>query len=88
MYILLEFAKGKQLKAWQWATTGLYDNSKHNFKISLLMSFQSIKVWQMDFKSKSKWSLNMLKVNLSHGNLNIMKLENFSPMGECFKNNH
>ncbi len=59
-----------------------------NIKISLLMSFQSIKVWQMDFKYKSKFSLNMLRVNLSHGNLNIMKLESCGAMGECFNNNH
>jgi hypothetical protein len=44
----------------------------------------------MDSKAKSRCHLGMLKVNKfkGHSSLNLKKLENYGPMGECLNNNH
>ena len=40
-------------------------------------------------KDKSRCHLGMLKGNkLRHTYLNVMKLENYDPTGECLNNNH
>jgi len=45
--------------------------------------------WPMGGKAKCRCQLGMLKVNkFRHSNLNLMKLENYGPTGECLKNNH
>ena len=42
----------------------------------------------MGGKAKSRCHLGMLKVNkLKHSHLNVMKLENYGPTGECLNNN-
>ncbi len=43
----------------------------------------------MSGKAKSRCHLGMLKVNkLRQSYLNVMKLENYGPKGECLNNNH
>jgi len=40
-------------------------------------------------KAKSRHCLGMLRANkLRHNSLNVMKLENYGPTGECLNNNH
>ncbi len=43
----------------------------------------------MGGKAKCRCRLGMLKLNkLRHNYLNVMKLENYGPTGECLNNNH
>jgi hypothetical protein len=45
--------------------------------------------WHMGDKAKSRCRLGRLKVkDLRHSNLNILKLEKWSQMRECFNNYH
>jgi len=45
--------------------------------------------WPMGVKANSRCRLDMLKVHkLRHSSLNVTKLENYGPTGECLNNNH
>ncbi len=50
---------------------------------------QTTKQWPIGGKIKSRCPLGMLKVNnLRHSYLNVMKLGNYGPKGECLNDNH
>jgi len=45
--------------------------------------------WPMGGKINSRCQLGMLKVSkLRHCHLNVMRLKNYDPTGECLNNNH